>query len=87
MLRSQLLLLTAISLGTLSAAGYVAHVSRSAGYALTEKVLRLSVGLRERDAVVAVGRRILPKAELVDEAAAQDLIGALLDARRTSRWR
>lgn len=46
-------------LGTLNEAGYVTHVSRSAGYALTERVLGLSVGFRERDAAVAVARPLV----------------------------
>jgi len=43
-------------LGTLASMGYVFHVSRRDGYALTEKVVRLSAGFRHFDAIVDVAR-------------------------------
>ena len=43
-------------LHTLEQAGYVRQVSRSTGYELTERVLRLADGFRHSDAVVAVAR-------------------------------
>jgi IclR family mhp operon transcriptional activator len=46
-------------LGTLVGAGYVFHVSRRDGYALTEKVLRLSAGYQYQDAVVDIARPLL----------------------------
>lgn len=46
-------------LGTLVKTGYVFHVSRRDGYALTEKVLRLSAGFSQYDAIVDVARPLL----------------------------
>jgi len=46
-------------LNTLAAEGYVQKVSRSAGYGLTERILRISVGYRYTDYVVEVAREIL----------------------------
>ena len=46
-------------LHTLEHAGFVHKLSRSEGYALTERVLRLSSGFRHTDQVVAVGRGYL----------------------------
>ena len=46
-------------LGTLVHAGYVFHVSRRDGYALTEKILRLSAGFRYLDAIVNIARPLL----------------------------
>jgi len=46
-------------LETLIGAGYVARVSRREGYALTEGVLRLSAGVRQRDVMVDVARPLL----------------------------
>ena len=46
-------------LHTLEHAGFVHKLSRSEGYALTERVLRLSSGFRHTDRVVAVGRGYL----------------------------
>jgi IclR family mhp operon transcriptional activator len=43
-------------LGTLANMGYVFHVSRRDGYALTEKVVRLSGGFRHFDAIVDAAR-------------------------------
>jgi len=43
-------------LETLTACGYVFQVSRKAGYALTERALRLSAGVRDRDALTSVAR-------------------------------
>ena len=41
-------------LETLTECGYVFQVSRKAGYALTEQTLRLSAGVRDRDALTSV---------------------------------
>jgi IclR family mhp operon transcriptional activator len=46
-------------LATLVGMGYVFHVSRRDGYALTEKVLRLSAGFRYHDAIVDIARPLL----------------------------
>lgn len=46
-------------LETLIEGGYVFRVSRREGYALTERVLRLSAGVRIRDVLVDVARPIL----------------------------
>jgi IclR family mhp operon transcriptional activator len=46
-------------LETLIEAGYATRVSRRDGYALTERVLRLSAGVRTRDLLVDVARPIL----------------------------
>ncbi len=46
-------------LETLISAGYVVRVSRREGYALTEAVMRLSAGVRHRDAMVDVARPLL----------------------------
>ncbi len=46
-------------LSTLTCTGYVFHVSRREGYALTEKVLQLSTGFRHRDAIVDIARPVL----------------------------
>jgi IclR family mhp operon transcriptional activator len=46
-------------LETLIAAGYVARVSRREGYALTEGVLRLSAGVRQRDVLVDAARPLM----------------------------
>ena len=46
-------------LETLIAAGYVHKVSRREGYAVTESVLRLAAGVRERDVLVDVARPLL----------------------------
>ncbi len=46
-------------LGTLVETGYVFHVSRRDGYALTEKVLRLSAGFHYHDAIVDFARPLL----------------------------
>ena len=46
-------------LGTLVGAGYVFHVSRRGGYALTERVLRLSAGFHYHDAIVDSARPLL----------------------------
>jgi IclR family mhp operon transcriptional activator len=43
-------------LGTLVGAGYVFHVSRRDGYALAEKILRLSAGFHYHDAIVDIAR-------------------------------
>jgi IclR family mhp operon transcriptional activator len=43
-------------LKTLVTAGYVTHVSRRDGYALTERILRLSTGFRYNDAIVDIAR-------------------------------
>ena len=43
-------------LETLTECGYVFQVSRKAGYALTERALRLSAGVRDRDALTSVAR-------------------------------
>jgi IclR family transcriptional regulator, mhp operon transcriptional activator len=43
-------------LGTLVTAGYVTQVSRRDGYALTERILRLSAGFRYNDAIVDIAR-------------------------------
>lgn len=46
-------------LDTMIAAGYVRRISRSAGYTLTERVLRLSSGFRHNDLVVEAARPFL----------------------------
>jgi IclR family mhp operon transcriptional activator len=46
-------------LETLIEAGYVMRVSRREGYALTEGVLRLSAGVRQRDVLVDAARPLL----------------------------
>lgn len=46
-------------LDTLMEEGYVFHVSRRDGYALTERVLRLSAGYRRCDSIVDIARPIL----------------------------
>jgi IclR family transcriptional regulator, mhp operon transcriptional activator len=46
-------------LETLIAAGYVHRVSRREGYAVTEHVLRLSAGVRDRDVLVDVARPLM----------------------------
>jgi len=46
-------------LETLIAAGYVHRVSRREGYAVTESVLRLSAGVRDRDVLVDVARPLM----------------------------
>lgn len=46
-------------LETLISAGYVHRVSRREGYAVTEGVLRLAAGVRERDVLVDVARPLL----------------------------
>ncbi|HCX67771.1 DNA-binding transcriptional regulator [Parvibaculum sp.] len=46
-------------LDTMISAGYVRRVSRSAGYELTERVLRLSSGFRHKDLVVEAARPFL----------------------------
>ena len=46
-------------LGTLASLGYVFHVSRRDGYALTEKVLRLSAGFQHNDAIVDIARPLM----------------------------
>jgi IclR family mhp operon transcriptional activator len=46
-------------LKTLITAGYVTHVSRRDGYALTERILRLSAGFRYNDAIVDIARPLL----------------------------
>jgi len=46
-------------LDTMIAAGYVRRISRSAGYTLTERVLRLSSGFRYNDLVVEAARPFL----------------------------
>lgn len=46
-------------LDTLIAGGYVARLSRRGGYALTERVLRLSSGFKHSDHVVEAGRPFL----------------------------
>jgi IclR family mhp operon transcriptional activator len=46
-------------LDTLIEGGYVVRVSRAEGYALTEAVLRLASGVRERDRVVDVARPLM----------------------------
>lgn len=46
-------------LQTLIEAGYVRHVSRRAGYTVTERVLRLSAGFVHSDAVVSLARPLL----------------------------
>jgi len=46
-------------LNTLIAAGYIERVSRTAGYSLTEQVLRISAGYRHSDQVVQAARQIL----------------------------
>lgn len=46
-------------LSTLTNAGYVVRVSRRDGYALAEKILRLSAGFHYRDALVDIGRPLL----------------------------
>jgi IclR family mhp operon transcriptional activator len=43
-------------LKTLVTAGYVTQVSRRDGYALTERILRLSTGFRYNDAIVDIAR-------------------------------
>jgi IclR family mhp operon transcriptional activator len=46
-------------LETLIGAGYVSRVSRKEGYAVTESVLRLSAGVRDRDVLVDVARPLM----------------------------
>jgi len=46
-------------LNTLAAAGYIERISRSAGYGLTDRVLRLSAGYRDVDLVIHMARNIL----------------------------
>src|ERR1700735_3792302 len=46
-------------LETLIAAGYVHRVSRREGYAVTEAVLRLSAGVRDRDVLIDVARPLI----------------------------
>ncbi len=46
-------------LATLICKGYVFHVSRRDGYALTDKVLKLSTGFRYRDAIVDIARPVM----------------------------
>jgi IclR family mhp operon transcriptional activator len=46
-------------LATLAGAGYVYQVSRREGYALTERVLRLTAGLRQRDVLADVARPVM----------------------------
>jgi IclR family mhp operon transcriptional activator len=46
-------------LQTLVDAGYVRHVSRRAGYTVTERVLRLSAGFAHSDAVVSLTQPLL----------------------------
>ncbi len=46
-------------LDTMISAGYVRRVSRSAGYELTERVLRLSSGFRHKDLIVEASRPFL----------------------------
>ena len=46
-------------LGTLEGLGFVFHVSRRDGYALTEKILRLSAGFQHNDAIVDIARPLM----------------------------
>lgn len=46
-------------LDTMISAGYVRRVSRSSGYELTERVLRLSSGFRHKDLIVEAARPFL----------------------------
>jgi len=46
-------------LATLAGAGYVYQVSRREGYALSEGVLRLTAGLRQRDVLADVARPVM----------------------------
>src|ERR1700741_1717437 len=46
-------------LGTLEHLGFVFHVSRRDGYALTEKILRLSAGFQHSDAIVDTPRPLM----------------------------
>ena len=46
-------------LTTLMRSGYVVQISRKDGYALTEKIMRLSAGFKYPDAVVGISRPLL----------------------------